>query len=109
MLTDLITCTSSKDTHSESGAEEVREKGRGRGNGRGVCENGQSHSNSRCVLLGDEIGEELLLNAIAVCTNITFYACKVRELTLLRIQFIHVSYCFHGGLVILSLIQTILN
>jgi hypothetical protein len=100
MLTDLIACTNSTDstdTLTEKGTVKERRTGSRHNNN-----NNQSHShshsksnkvrqsnsqnNSQSVHLGEEIGEELLLNAIAVCTNITFYACKVRTcLTLLKI------------------------
>ena len=84
MLTDLIACTSSTYTQTEKG--EVPEKKKGsRGKGKRMVgsnhsnSNSNSNGNSNSVVLGlgEEIGEELLLNAIAVCTNITFYACKV--------------------------------
>lgn len=102
MLTDLIACTSSTDTQT---AKEVTESKKGsrttvkravgsnhsNGNSDGNSKsdsssNSSSHSNSNnndsnshSVVLGlvEEIGEELLLNAIAVSTNITFYSCKV--------------------------------
>ena len=92
MLTDLIACTSSTDTCTERVAENEEVRGRGGGRGRGTRVS--SHSNSRSVPLSEEIGEELLLNAIAVCTNITFYACKVRTLTYLHTQFILISDIF---------------
>jgi hypothetical protein len=91
MLTDIIACTNSTDTytgngtvgtgsrhnsnnhkHSHSNSNKDRQS-----NSQNDSRN-NSHNNSPNVQLSDEIGEELLLNAIAVCTNITFYACKVR-------------------------------
>lgn len=80
MLTDLIACTSS--TYTQTEIEEITEsKECIRGKGKRVVgtSNSNSSGNSHSVVLGlgDEIGEELLLNAIAGCTNITFYACKV--------------------------------
>ena len=86
MLTDLIVCTNSTDTLTGKGT--TKERGTGSRHNSNNQSRNQSHnhsqnnsssnSNSQSVQLGDEIGEELLLNAIAVCTNITFYACKVR-------------------------------
>lgn len=76
MLTDLIACTNSADTHTEKGT--VKERGTGSHHNDNNNSHNHSQSNSNSVQLGDEVGEELLLNAIAVCTNVTFYACKVR-------------------------------
>ena len=60
MLTDLVACSSRGPGVSTSSARTSSSTG-GNGVGTGV---------------GEE--EELLLNSVAACTNITFYSCKVR-------------------------------
>ena len=97
MLTDLIACTNSTYTQTEKGevtefkigsratvkrvvgSDHSNSKSDSNSNSCSHSNSNNNDSNSHSVVLGlgEEIGEELLLNAIAVCTNITFYACKV--------------------------------
>ena len=68
MLTDLVACSSRGPGVSTSSARTSSSTG-GNGVGTGV---------------GEE--EELLLNTVAACTNITFYSCKVRTVRTVYIK-----------------------